>query len=89
MSRPREWIYYGHSRGLDEWDWIFPFCDFISKFSFPTWECSNTDVMKNIFITQYTHLQRPNKPNLILSKFKLDVFSYLTNVPGRTTLTIE
>ena len=37
-SIPRVWIYYSHSRGLDIWDWIFPFCDFIDKFSFITWE---------------------------------------------------
>ena len=24
-------ILYGHSRGPDVWDWIFPFCDFIKK----------------------------------------------------------
>ena len=36
--RPRKWIYYSHFRGLGNWVWNFPFCDFISKFSFPTWK---------------------------------------------------
>ena len=38
--RPRKWIYYSHFRGLGNWVWNFPFCDFISKFSFPTWKWS-------------------------------------------------